>query len=297
MIFNIHSSFGTNLAQARAGTLRLCVRKGRNGPREPDSRTGSKRLRQPHPPRPGRSHRRPGELPDVDTCKIPSPSMNNFAKLPLHAGEGWGEGQSTTPFESCRTRSGTHGGARTGPPPPPATQLQPPVGASLVGARWGTGGAATSQTDYCRAEPPHRHLMHPQPVIPSTPLLSPRAPSIVIPSEAEGPETVADPNGIVHEPTRTPPPSYRGHPVPTAASGRAGPSFHQPHPSSRRPTSSPSPVGEGWGEGQSTTLSFVIPGTPGTHSGARASGTLLPPTTPFLQATPFSPSPRGRGLG
>ena len=157
----------------------------------------------------------------------PHPSSRRPHSPPLLVGEGWGEGQSTTPLTYYRTPVRTHGmGAERArlplqPPPsssptpigdPRSTVLpdsirypqrgaggdpQPPVRASLVGARWGTGGAATSQTDYCRAGPPHRHPAPPT-CHPKHLLLSPRAPSFVIPSEAEGPETVAVPNPNVH---------------------------------------------------------------------------------------------------
>ena len=44
----------------------------------------------------------------------------------------------------------------------------------------------------------------------------------------------------------------------------------------------PSPVGEGCGESQTTTLSFVVPGTPGTHASFRLPGLL--PRLPRLRS-------------
>ena len=134
-----------------------------------------------------------------------------------------------------------------------------------------------------RQKPPFpRTPSSPQPVIPN--------PFTVIPSEAEGPETAADNNTTVQEPTR--PPSCRETRYPRGAGGARVRSIRaMPHPhtslvlpdSDPVPTplsSSPTPIEDPGARLPPThprpihnppvpTPLFVVPGTPGTHGGAR----------------------------
>ena len=204
---------------------------------------------------------------------------------PLLVGEGWGEGTNAHLFlRLAGLRSGTHGGewgaATTHTPPTnePLSLTKTQCRGVSRGRPWGAGHGKNHPS-----LAPHRH-----------PNLSSRAstlvipnPFAVIPSEAEGPETAADNNTTVQEPTR--PPSCRETRYPPNSVFPDSDRGPRGAATSRTPTTHPQPRG--------TTTTTVVPGKPGTHGGARASGADSPSIPiPRCHPEPFYCHPeRSRG--
>ena len=121
-------------------------------------------------------------------------------------------GTTGTPIRLPALRCGVHGGVTAG------------------------YGTPTPHAGPCRQEthaPPSPDRHNPNPSLPRTP----SSPQHVIPSEAEGSETVANPNGVIHAHTRTPPHRLTG--AGRYPGGRWGPRADVGSARSRRVTGPP----------------------------------------------------------
>ena len=176
---------------------------------------------------------------------------------PLLLGEGWGEGQSTTLSIVVPGAPGTHGGAGYSAD---AAALWPPVGASLVGARWGGAGLGTT-FGYRRARS--------QDIPPA--ITPPRIPGF---------------------PGKTRLGRYRVSPVRRGKATDLPDSIRYPHPHS----SSPTPIGDpfGYRPAPRNHVPHVHP------NGRPQETPLHGPSRGWAgepRASPHTPSPLGRGLG